>query len=149
MAYIQSLNRYAYALNNPTTLTDPLGLQGGDHDPCLLHPNSIACGNDTRPQAGPNDSGGSCMMDGLPTSCGVVYGLLTNGGVDPFNLITVSASSAGSVWTGVMWSDVPGTETMLNGIPDLIDENLSTPTFLIGSNPPDLLGETVSGTVFF
>ncbi|HEV2499937.1 MAG TPA: RHS repeat-associated core domain-containing protein [Terriglobia bacterium] len=25
----QSLNRYAYALNNPTTLTDPLGLQAG------------------------------------------------------------------------------------------------------------------------
>ncbi|MGD0007084.1 MAG: RHS repeat-associated core domain-containing protein [Terriglobia bacterium] len=25
----QSLNRYAYVLNNPTTLTDPLGLQGG------------------------------------------------------------------------------------------------------------------------
>ena len=23
---LQSLNRYAYALNNPTTLTDPLGL---------------------------------------------------------------------------------------------------------------------------
>jgi RHS repeat-associated protein len=31
----QSLNRYAYVLNNPTTLTDPLGLQGGNPaDPC-------------------------------------------------------------------------------------------------------------------
>ena len=29
----QSLNRYAYVLNNPTTLTDPLGLQSGDFDP--------------------------------------------------------------------------------------------------------------------
>ena len=28
----QSLNRYAYALNNPTTLTDPLGLAAGDCD---------------------------------------------------------------------------------------------------------------------
>jgi len=29
----QSLNRYAYALNNPTTLTDPLGL---DTQPCMI-----------------------------------------------------------------------------------------------------------------
>jgi len=36
----QSLNRYAYVLNNPTTLTDPLGL-----DPCDRNPNSIACNN--------------------------------------------------------------------------------------------------------
>ncbi len=39
--YPQSLNRYAYVLNNPTTLTDPLvglGQQGGD--PCSGGPGS-------------------------------------------------------------------------------------------------------------
>jgi hypothetical protein len=31
----QSLNLYAYALNNPTTVTDPLGLQGSQNGlPC-------------------------------------------------------------------------------------------------------------------
>ena len=35
----QSLNRYAYALNNPTTLTDPLGLCGGS-DYSFTDPNT-------------------------------------------------------------------------------------------------------------
>ncbi|HEV2499936.1 MAG TPA: RHS repeat-associated core domain-containing protein [Terriglobia bacterium] len=30
----QSLNRYAYALNNPTTLTDPLGLTSMNGPSC-------------------------------------------------------------------------------------------------------------------
>ncbi len=36
---MQSLNRYAYALNNPTTLIDPLGLAPGD--PCTIESASL------------------------------------------------------------------------------------------------------------
>ncbi|HEV2418367.1 MAG TPA: RHS repeat-associated core domain-containing protein [Terriglobia bacterium] len=56
----QSLNRYAYALNNPTTLTDPLGLTAcnefntsyegsGLPFPCNNCPSSGACGTSNNP----------------------------------------------------------------------------------------------------
>jgi RHS repeat-associated protein len=40
----QSLNRYAYVMNNPATLNDPSGLGPFDCDQRLK---SVACGNDT------------------------------------------------------------------------------------------------------
>ena len=43
---IQSLNRYAYVLNNPTTLIDPSGLGPQDADPCAYAPTRPACGGD-------------------------------------------------------------------------------------------------------
>jgi len=61
----QSLNRYAYVLNNPTTLIDPLGLQGGDWVP---HFQDVV----TR-------SGGSCYVDQINTPCIVASGLLSMG----------------------------------------------------------------------
>ena len=39
----QSLNRYAYALNNPTTLVDPLGLDGYASGPPCGGPGQISC----------------------------------------------------------------------------------------------------------
>jgi RHS repeat-associated protein len=49
----QSLNRYAYARNNPTTLTDPSGLcsRGNDKDDCP----------DPHPPRGDAGSGGRCL----------------------------------------------------------------------------------------
>ncbi len=40
----QSLNRYSYALNNPTTLTDPLGLQA---QPCMIGVEKGLCATTT------------------------------------------------------------------------------------------------------
>jgi RHS repeat-associated protein len=46
----QSLNRYAYVMNNPMSLIDPLGLgpQDGGANFCAIDPTRPACGNDVR-----------------------------------------------------------------------------------------------------
>ena len=41
----QSLNRYAYVMNNPTTLTDPFGLQGQCTPGAPNCPPPVSCGN--------------------------------------------------------------------------------------------------------
>jgi uncharacterized protein RhaS with RHS repeats len=43
----QSLNRYAYALNNPTTLIDPLGLFGQNPADCDTDPSGYDCSSGT------------------------------------------------------------------------------------------------------
>jgi RHS repeat-associated protein len=58
----QSLNRYAYVLNNPTTFIDPLGLEGKSN---------------IKLQAEPTAPG--CTLNGIYTSCSVVYSLLGAG----------------------------------------------------------------------
>jgi hypothetical protein len=57
----QSLNRYAYVLNNPATLTDPLGL--GPNDPCGRNPHKAVCGGDAA------SSAAACMAAGLQPNC--------------------------------------------------------------------------------
>ena len=49
----QSLNRYAYVMNNPTNLIDPSGLEPGD--PCERHPNSVSLAN-SKPVCSDSDS---------------------------------------------------------------------------------------------
>ena len=61
----QSLNRYAYVLNNPINAVDPLGLD----DPCIVEP----CG-----QVG-SARGGSCTLDGIDVGCDLVFAALDSG----------------------------------------------------------------------
>ncbi len=77
----QSLNRYAYVLNSPTNLIDPLGLQGGPP------PHLPAC---TTMECAWQYYGGSlyfgyigytntCTIDGVRGPCASVYALLQSG----------------------------------------------------------------------
>jgi RHS repeat-associated protein len=62
----QSLNRYAYVLNNPATFIDPLGLQDKSN---------------IKLQAAPSSSG--CTLNGIYTACYVVASLLGAGAALP------------------------------------------------------------------
>jgi hypothetical protein len=59
----QSLNRYAYALNQPTTLIDPSGLSPQGDDDCAEHPHKAICGWDA------SSSAAACMEAGLLPNC--------------------------------------------------------------------------------
>jgi RHS repeat-associated protein len=69
----QSLNRYAYALNNPTTLIDPVGLQSpGDNCSSKTGASLIDC-----------VTGIYCMADPGQCSNRLLFGLMGN--LDPFD----------------------------------------------------------------
>jgi RHS repeat-associated protein len=80
----QSLNRYAYVLNNPVTLVDPLGL--GQCPPGTAW---VSCNPEAAAQSNVGGlmgtlysglaMGDSCYIDGILTNCAMVFGLLGSG----------------------------------------------------------------------
>ena len=114
----QSLDRYAYVMNNPTTLTDPLGLTSS----ICLSPNYIMC--NTNPWG--NVSMGpygfpSCTLDGVEAPCSVVDSILSAG-----------AGCIGSCTTTV---------TGPNGLPYQIVQTAGPPVYL-GPNGEELSPES-------
>ena len=73
----QSLNKYAYALNDTTDLLDPLGLfpNGPPQYVCETHdPFHFGC-----PPQGSGGGGGNCTLDGIATPCGTVIAVVQAG----------------------------------------------------------------------
>jgi RHS repeat-associated protein len=141
----QSLNAYPYALNNPTSLEDPLGLQ-----PCPVGATEFApgqCKGDTG--SWPQFWGGNtqetfngfnapnCIVDSLETNCGELWSNLHGSATLLFEA-AVGQGLANSTWSGTIWSNAPATQYTVNGIPDPIQFGLSTPTFLVGETTPDM-----------
>ena len=77
----QSLNRYAYALNNPTTLTDPSGLQPDDCSDSTYFISHAECGG----VQGPN---GDCISEGDQGCITIPFGLPVGGGVTEVSVST-------------------------------------------------------------
>jgi hypothetical protein len=149
----QSLNRYPYVLNNPATLTDPLGLQNCPTGTTESAPGQ--CKGDTGSTyqmwgdlglvGGAINGPTNCVVDGMDSSCNELYQNLHSSASLLFEVI-VGQGFANSVWTEVKWSDAQGGGSTLyytygNGGGYIgnygIQWNLSTPTFLLGMSTPD------------
>jgi len=118
----QSWNRYAYVTNNPLALIDPTGLGG-----CPPGVPSSMCVNGTYyPPGG--------AVHPSPTSgFGWNWGGLLNG----LNTILAGQAGASSVNYAVEWSDPTVVQTTVDGIPDLFEYDLGTPTFGLVFNTSD------------
>ena len=81
----QSLNRYAYVLNNPTNLTDPQGLKIPWDEPR---------GADLYAGGGLGGAWGPCTIDGLDSSCSSAYGMLASGAGVEGPVVTVRVNPA-------------------------------------------------------
>jgi len=92
----QSLNRYAYALNNPTSASDPTGLDCHQFGTCAqTGPHPVSCTNmncawqyysGTMPAFFRNPTGAAvmtCYVDGVPTGCANVIEGMNNGSLYP------------------------------------------------------------------
>jgi RHS repeat-associated protein len=101
----QSLNRYAYVMNNPTTLTDPLGLQN-----CRLEG---ICGDRAlehleRLEARVNGFGSTgCTLDNIPINCGVLLSAI-GAGITNVQAISIAGSVVTAPTTQCAWSETTG-----------------------------------------
>jgi len=117
----QSLNRYAYVNNNPTTLNDPEGLSGGNpadrcSDPAYYYSHAY-CGGSPPADCGQYDNG-SCIGD--PT-CDNSFGLMgpINCGQSPGAVLGFPIGGSGGVGggsTGTSASAPPAGQPPLAGM---------------------------------
>lgn len=95
----QSLNRYAYAGNDPGNLVDPSGL-----GPCRAAKVPSACGGETSPRQG-GGSGVNCTLDGVWVPCDWVSGNSGAFGQCPDNDCSPRAGDNGTLYPIVFTDD--------------------------------------------
>ena len=98
----QSLNRYAYVLNNPTTLIDPLGLQ----EPCTV---ASGCRDPhvVSHEPGLAPSFGNCTLDYVPINCGALLRAI-GAGITNVNPIFISGNTITATTVECTWSESTG-----------------------------------------
>ncbi len=89
----QSWNRYAYVLNKPTTLIDPLGLNG-----CGRASNRLQCeqGSYHNPFGSPADP--LCLIDGVEVPCSIAFAKAQTAGF---------VECPGDICEGTNWNGLP------------------------------------------
>ena len=118
----QSMNRYAYALNNPVSLVDPSGLT----PQCTIDPDTDIeqCTSDypsctTDPDASGCNSGGSggCVSSGaqgcIPSSCASIYGCSGPPPSGPSSGSGGGMASPGAPSNGIPWYKNPCVQSAL------------------------------------
>src|SRR3989475_13331992 len=105
----QSLNRYAYALNNPTTLIDPLGLQANCRETgdCAEPGDRAAHRIELMEARALASASAGCTLDGLPINCGVL-GRVIGAGITNVNPILVSGNTITATTVECTWSESTG-----------------------------------------
>ncbi|MGA7078509.1 MAG: FG-GAP-like repeat-containing protein [Terriglobales bacterium] len=102
----QSWNRYAYVANTPLSYADALGLYGygcgGE-----LHPgmDPFCQGGGSQGGGGGSNWGGGCTLDGVPTDCGSLGGLL--GSNDIAGILPIGCSASFCEANGVFFPISP------------------------------------------
>src|SRR2546427_5805228 len=98
----QSLNRYAYVLNNPTNLIDPRGLQ----EPCTVA-NGCRDPHVVSHERGLAPSFGNCTLDYVPINCGALLQAI-GAGITNVNPILVSGNTITATTVECTWSESTG-----------------------------------------
>jgi len=97
----QSLNRYAYVLNNPTNFIDPLGLQQRDPEERQERIEEIIQRVGMMEARGASFMVTGCRLDGVPINCGVLAQAIRAGMTNVEPIFSSGATLTGWVPSGI------------------------------------------------